>query len=309
MALTHCPDCGAQVSESAVVCPQCGFPMRRDALATAAGRGGGGRSGSATNTAGMVIGGIVVAGIVGVVVIGILAAIAIPRFMREADRREDAEGESLLGRLYHAEHQHYAENGRYTADLGELAAGWQPDRAWFYDLEVRLGDTPQTLVCLEARPKPGIDARPMSMDSTGESYRDAGCTGETMTEFRSRDDVMVNQDVIPGEGGDAGARTLLREVYPGLVKYRAEHGRDPVALGMVLGYVHDSPASAQYRLSLNRRGGRMCISAVPRSTRGGDDLHAFSLDGDGRMYAGRLCSGTPLEQIETALPDSAVTGG
>src|SRR6478735_5320404 len=28
MALTKCPDCGAQVAANAVVCAQCGFPLR-----------------------------------------------------------------------------------------------------------------------------------------------------------------------------------------------------------------------------------------------------------------------------------------
>lgn len=307
MALIHCPDCGAQVSESAVVCPQCGFPLRRDALAQSAARGGG----SSSSTAALIVGGIVVAGIVGVVLIGILAAIAIPRFAQASARAKEREGETLLRQLYTAENQYYAENGQYTADLGELAAaGWRPDSARYYHVEVRLGDTPQTLVCLEARPKLGTGVMPLSMDSLGVAYHGEGCAGETLLESRGVPYRSVTADELPGEGGDAGARILLREVYQGLVEYRAKNGGEPATLGEVLGRVHDSPASTQYRLAMSRPGGTLCVSAVPGWGLDRDVFHAFSLDGDGRIYARAECSGAPLEQVDAAPPaDSAAAGG
>ena len=64
MALVSCPDCGAQVSDTAVVCPQCGFPLRRDVLSRTAA----GRASSGGNTAGIVIG-VVAAGLMVVVVL------------------------------------------------------------------------------------------------------------------------------------------------------------------------------------------------------------------------------------------------
>src|SRR4051812_20301905 len=110
MALIHCPDCGAQVSDTAVVCAQCGFPLRRDALGTAAGaRGGRGGGGSGFNTAGLVIG-IVVAGFMGVVIIGILAALAIPRFTQASARAKEHEGELLLRQAFTLENTYYANN-------------------------------------------------------------------------------------------------------------------------------------------------------------------------------------------------------
>src|SRR4051794_21788226 len=105
MAIVSCPDCGAQVSDTAVVCPQCGFPLRRDVLS----RTTAGRSGSGSNTAGIVIG-VVAAGFVMVVVIGILAALAIPRFAMATSRAKEKEGEGLLKQAYTLENAYYANN-------------------------------------------------------------------------------------------------------------------------------------------------------------------------------------------------------
>jgi type IV pilus assembly protein PilE len=182
MALVSCPDCGAQVSDVAVVCAQCGFPLRRDALDRAAGarRGGSGR-----NTTGIIVG-VAAAGCLVFVVLGILAALAIPRFTAASGRAKEKEGELLLKQVFTLENAYYANNGAYTADLEALkTVGWEDGPTLYYTVEIRLDGPAATLACLEARPKRGADVQPLSMDSAGVIYRDQGCTGETLSRSRS----------------------------------------------------------------------------------------------------------------------------
>jgi len=293
MALVSCPDCGAQVSDTAVVCPQCGFPLRRDALArTTAGRGG-----SGSNTAGIVIG-VVAAGLVVLVVLGILAAIAIPRFVMATGRAKEREGERLLKQAYTLENAYYANNGAWAPTLEELrSVGWQdPDSARYYEVEIRLGPAPSSL-CLEARVKSGADVQPLSMDSAGTIYHDAGCAGETLGEARASTYQPPALEDVPGESGEAGARTLLREIYLGVVEYRAEHGADPTELSQVLRHVRFTRASTENTLEVGQSGGRLCVSASAKS--GG---HALSVDGQGRLYGGGECAGAVLEHFDATPP-------
>src|SRR4051794_35977307 len=170
MALVSCPDCGAQVSDTTVVCPQCGFPLRRDVLA----RSMAGRPASGSNTTAIVIA-VVAVGFVAMVVIGILAALAIPRFAAATGRAKEKEGEGLLKQAYTLENAYYANNGAYAPTLDELrSVGWEPDSARYYEVEIRLGPAPSSL-CLEARVKRGADVQPLSMDSAGTLYHDEGC--------------------------------------------------------------------------------------------------------------------------------------
>jgi type IV pilus assembly protein PilE len=302
MPLVSCPDCGAQVSDAAIVCPQCGFPLRRDALPRpAAGRGGGSSTWSA---AGIVIG-VVAAGFVGVVVLGILAALAIPRFSMASQRAKEKDGELLLKQVFTLEQSYYAEYGAYAPTVDELrSVGWLPgDTARYYEPEITLAPAGDAIVCLDARPKRGVDVQPLSMDSVGVIYRDERCTGETLTQSRAPSFQPVEATDLSGEGGDPGARTLLREVYAGIAEYRAEHGRDPTELGQVLQHVRFSRASNENSLALARRGGRVCVSATPaRSEPPG--RREFSVDGEGRMYEGGTCSGPVLEQV--AAPDPSM---
>jgi type II secretory pathway pseudopilin PulG len=307
MALIHCPDCGAQVSDTAVVCSQCGFPLRREVLAAAtAGRAGRRGADSGINTAGLVIG-VVVAGFVGVVIVGILAALAIPRFAQASARAREREGELLLRQAFTLENAYYASNGAYAPTVDELrSVGWAGDSTRYCEVEVRLDPATSALACLEARPKRGADVQPLSMDSAGQAYHDAGCAGETLRESRTAATQPPDADV-PGEGGDAGARTLLREVYAGVVEYRAENGRDPTEVGQVLRHVHFTRASNENDLTVGRWRGSVCVAAVPKWL--GPDHHPLSIDGHGRMYDGLTCTGTVLEQVDDAPPpaDSSAT--
>jgi Tfp pilus assembly protein PilE len=305
MPLVSCPDCGAQVSDSAVVCTQCGFPLRRDALANAP--AGGGRVSSPTwNAAGIIIG-LGVVGVVGIVIVGILAALAIPRFAMASKRAREADGERLLKQVFTLENTYYANTGAYASTVDQLAGvGWMPgDTARYYEPEIRLAPAGDALVCLEARPKRGADVQPLSMDSVGMIFHDAGCTGETLSQSRAPSFQPVPATDLSGEGGDAGAMTLLREVYAGVAEYRAKQGRDPTELSQVLQHVHFSRASNENSLALGRSNGRVCVSATPaRSQPPG--RRELSVDGEGRMYEGATCSGAVLEEITVqAVPDGA----
>jgi len=299
MPLIACPDCGAHVSDAAVVCPQCGFPLRRDVLArAAAGRGSGSSTG---NTAGIIIG-VVIAGVVGLVVVGILAALAIPRFAAATQRAKEKDGERLLKQVFTLENAYYANNGRYAASVDELrGVGWvSSDSAFYYEPGIRLAPAGEAIVCLDARPKRGADVQPLSMDSVGMIYHDEGCAGETLGESRAAPFQPVEATDLSGEGGDAGAMTLLLQLYDGVVEYRAEHGRDPTELGQVLQHVRFSRASNENSVVFGRRRGRVCISATPAREEPG--RHELSIDGGGQMYLGGTCSGARLEEVHPAGP-------
>lgn len=288
MALVSCPDCGAQVSDTAVVCAQCGFPLRRDLLMQ-----GGAARGSAlgSNTAAIVVG-VVVAGFAVLVVIGILAALAIPRFAQATQRAKEHDGEELLKQLFTLENAYMANTGAYARTVDELSSvGWAPaDTARYYTPEITLSPAADAIVCLDARPKRGGDVQPLSMDSVGVMYHDEGCAGETLRESRAASFKPPVPDDVPGEGGEAGTRTLLREVWLGVAEYRAEQGRDPTQLGQVLRHVHFTRASNENRLTVGRSAGGVCVSAV--------GVAELSVDGEGRLYAGPSCSGNVLEQFE-----------
>jgi Tfp pilus assembly protein PilE len=295
MALINCPDCGAQVSDTAVVCAQCGFPLRRELLM----QGGAARGAkSGANTAAIVVG-VVVAGFVGLVMIGILAALAIPRFAQATQRVKEKDGELLLKKLFTLENAYMANTGAYARTVEELSSvGWLPtDSARFYTPEITLSPAGDAIVCLDARPKRGGDVQPLSMDSVGVMYHDEGCAGETLRESRAASFQPPVPDDVPGEGGEAGARTLLREVWLGVAEYRAKEGRDPTQLGQVLRHVHFTRASNENRLVVGRSNGGVCVSAV-----GAGEL---SVDGEGRLYTGPTCSGAVLEQFEA---DAKPTG-
>jgi len=303
MALVSCPECGAQVSDAAIVCLQCGFPLRRDALARSAGGGAAGAS-SGWNATGIVIA-LVAVGFVGIVVFGILAALAIPRFTMAAQRAKEKEGERMLKQLFTLENTYYANQGTYAASTDELrSVGWGPaDSALYYVPGITLAPARDAIVCLEARPKQGADVQPLSMDSVGVIYHGEHCSGETVSPSRTTTFQPVEATDLSGEGGDPGARALLREVYAGVAEYRAEHGRDPTDLRQVLRHVHFSRASTENSLAIGRRGGRVCVSTTPAPSEP-PGRHEFSVDAEGRMYDGATCSGVVLEQVAAPGPST-----
>ncbi|MGD0337057.1 MAG: prepilin-type N-terminal cleavage/methylation domain-containing protein [Candidatus Omnitrophota bacterium] len=58
--------------------------------------------------------------IVVVIVIGILAMIALPRFIRVAEKARSSEGRTLLDSLRAAQFRYYAEHDKYGSAIGDL---------------------------------------------------------------------------------------------------------------------------------------------------------------------------------------------
>jgi len=278
MALVSCPDCGAQVSDTAIVCAQCGFPLRRGALAAGTGRGGG--ASSPRNTAGIIIA-VVAAGFFGIVVIGILAALAIPRFSGAVGRMKEMEGELLLKQAYTLETQYFSEHGVYAPSLEALkSVGWrQVNPPNFYTVEVASADSSD--FCLQALPLPSAaGVPPMRMRVGGLVERGVRC-GEL---GGGTDGVAV--DPIP----------VLGDVSAGVAAWRREHKRLPATdaeLAEAYPSAVDDPDLAMGLTPMENGG--LCVHIAPRTTP--PSPVAYSLDGGGNVYEGDGCAGAPVRQF------------
>jgi|GEM_PF-1202253 len=301
MAEYRCPDCGAPVSTTAVVCPACGFPIRPNMLQRGSRFGGGG---GGSNTA-LIVGLLVAGGLFAVVVIGVFAAIAIPRFTQAAARAKEKEGEALLRWGYTAEQTYFVQTGMYTTNvdtLAQLLSPPAPATPRRYTLEVSAASDRD--LCLEAVPVPGTGTHALSMDAIGSVFRSAGCSGEP--------DVTapLGSDAPPsGSGGDQGARQIMREVYESIVVYRAAHGGAyPRELSDVVTRVHDSPAMSEYEVMLVNAGEHgVCAALRPRNPLAG--MHAYSVDHDGNLHQSASCMGETVERFTAPADDEAPAAG
>jgi len=279
MALTNCPDCGAQVSDSAVVCPQCGFPMRRDAL-TMAGAGAGGRPGSSqANKVGIILGVAVIGFFVLIFVVGMLAAIAIPRFTNASQRAKEKEGEGLLKQVFTLENAYFANNGTYTASLEELkTVGWaEPDGLRYYTVEVARADSSD--LCIHALPRTGAAVQPIRMGTTGAIERGVRC-GETAYAADDRQAVL-------------GAMGLADDVRAGVMAWRREHGRLPATETELVEAYPRAADDPDFVIALSPGAAeRFCLHIARRTDPPSRPL--LSLDGAGVPYAGGECTGTPI---------------
>jgi len=276
MADDRCPDCGASVSPNAVVCPQCGFPIRQNALPGQPGRPGSG-SGAAAIVIALVVGGFVV-----VMFIGVLAALAIPRFTQASRRAKEIEGEALLKWAYAAEQSYFAEHGAYTASEASLTEPKRPPADVLQRYTLQISAASDRDLCLEAVPREA-GVRAISMDEEGWIYRAAGCSGPP--DYPSR-----------GDAGDEGQRQMLREVHESIVEYRDAHGgTNPATLPDMITRVHDTAASTRYTLTVRRADEYgVCVAAFPRNPLGGQTV--LSVDQDGYIYSSPTCTGTAVEE-------------
>lgn len=289
MADYRCPDCGASVSASAVVCSQCGFPIRQNALP-----GQPGRPGGPVGTTAIVIG-LVVGGFVVVMVIGVFAALAIPQFSKASQRAKEIEAEALLRWAYEAEGTYFAEHGAYTSREAELTSPPRPPATGAvqrYTLQISAASDRE--LCLEAVPREA-GVRAISMDEGGWIYRAAGCSGPP--DYPTGADRSV----------DEGQRQMLREVHESIVEYRDAHGgNNPTALSDMITRVHYTAASTRYTLTVLRANeSRVCVAAIPRNPLEG--YTALSVDQDGHIYKAPTCTGVTVETPDTssaAEPDS-----
>ena len=278
MPLTSCPDCGAQVSDAALVCPQCGFPLRRDALERAtARRNRFGAASSSTNKTGLIVGLVVVGGLFLVVVVGILAAIAIPRFTVAAERAKEKEGEGLLKQAYTLEMTYQADHGRYARTFEELkTVGWaEPPSPRYYSVEIASADS--TDFCLHALPRAGAEVRPIRVGITGAMEHGARC-GEY-----GGDSTAVVQE----------ATNVLRDVYRGVRAWSWEHDRLPETEAELAEAYPSLKSDPDFSIGLTPVGsGGMCVHIAPRATPPAPVV--LSLDSGGSLYAGDGCSGSPV---------------
>lgn len=282
MAMIHCPDCGAQVSDSAVVCPQCGFPLRRDLLAQTAGRGGGGGSGS--NAAGIVIG-IVVAGFVGIVIIGILAALAIPRFSQASTRAKEKEGEGVLKMVFTLENAYYANYGEYSPTLeGLQVVGWDPavgtSMRNFSSVEVAQADS--SGLCAHVLPRPGMGVQPIRIITSGEIQRGMRC-GDT--------------SYAPTDDDIGMAMGVLEDVTRAVAAWRRDHGGRPPATDAELMDAYPSAADDPdlAMTIVPGAGDGFCMRIAKRTEPLSDPL--LTLDGDGNVWDGPACDGENVRRF------------
>ena len=280
MPLISCPDCGAHVSEAAVVCPQCGFPLRCDALERAAARRNRfGAASSSTSKTGLIVGLVVVGGLIVVVVVGILAAIAIPRFTATAERAKEQEGEGLLKQAYTLEMTYYADHGRYARTFEELkTVGWaDPVSPRYYAVEIASADS--TDFCLHALPRAGAEVRPIRVGITGAMEHGARC-GEY-----GGDSTTVVQE----------ATGVLRDVYRGMRSWWTVHRRPPATDAELAEAYPSLKTDPDFAIGLTQvASGGFCVHIAPRATPPAPVV--LSMDSAGEVYEGDGCSGTPVGQ-------------
>jgi type IV pilus assembly protein PilE len=271
MPLANCPDCGAQLSPNATVCPQCGFPLRQaEAARPTIGIRGRARAESGTGTA-------IFLGIVGfaaLLVLGIAAAIAIPRFSAAAKQAKQAEGEGLLRRVYALENEYFTRHGSYAPSLDSLKdVGWtEPPKLRYYTVEIASWEAAN--LCLHALPRPGAKVRPLRMRAAG--YVEPGARCDTY----GGDSTTVATD----------ARRVMRRVHAGLSAWYEAHERRLPANDAELAEAYPSETDPDFVVTLmTTQYGGFCVNLAPRTQPPSPVL--LSMDSGGNLYDGDGCAG------------------
>jgi prepilin-type N-terminal cleavage/methylation domain-containing protein len=109
--------------------------------------------------------------IIVIIVIGILASIALPRYLRVAERSRMAEGKSILGTLRGAQLRYQAEHGNYTDTASALDADMTTSR-YFDDATV---DTDPTAIASVTRNS--LDAGSFAYTLSIAQEGNISCTG------------------------------------------------------------------------------------------------------------------------------------
>ena len=281
MPLIACPDCGAHVSDAAVVCPQCGFPLRREALERASARRDRfGAASSSNHKTTLIVGLLIVGGLFVVVVVGALAAIAIPRFTLAAERAKEKEGEGLLKQAYTLEMTYYADHGAYAHTFEELkTVGWaEPPAPRYYSVAIASADS--TDFCLHALPLPGAAVKPIRVGITGAMEHGARC-GEY-----GGDSTTVSEE----------ATRVLRDVYDGVRAWWSEHQRPPATEAELAEAYPSLKTDPDFVIGLTPVGsGGTCVHIAPRGT--SPRPVVLSMDSGGNLYSGDGCSGAPAGRL------------
>jgi len=271
MTMVKCPDCGAQVSSTAAVCGECGFPLRgREDLGPPT------RFDRAAQRNWLSFGA-ASAGIVGVVVLGVLAAIAIPRFAAAARQAKEGEGAMLLKQVYALENAYWEKHGAYAPTLDALkGVGWkEPEKLRYYTVEITSWEA--AALCLQALPRPGSGVRPIRMRSAGYLEPGARC------DAYGGDSTTVKDDAL----------RALREAYRGIAAWWQEHQRPPETEAELREAYPATVHDPGFLVGLTRlSNGGMCVHVAPRTQP--PSAVVYSLDIGGNVYAGDGCAGTPV---------------
>jgi Tfp pilus assembly protein PilE len=271
MPLVSCPDCGAQVSSSAAVCAQCGFPMRRAEIARpTVGVRGRARAESGNGMA-ILMG---LAAFAALLVLGIVAAIAIPSYRAAAKHAKQAEGEGLLKQVYALESEYWGQHASYAPTLEALkGVGWkEPEKLRYYTVEITSWEAAN--LCLQALPRPGAKVQPLRMRAAGYVEPGARCDGY---------------------GGDsttvaADARRVMRRVHGGLAEWYDAHERRLPANDAELAEAYPGTSDPDFVVGLTPMGnGGFCVHLAPRTQPPSAVL--LSMDSGGNLYAGDGCVG------------------
>jgi Tfp pilus assembly protein PilE len=272
MALVNCPDCGAQVSDTATVCPQCGFPLR-DYRAAQPAVGLRGRAPEGYG-AGILTG---LAATVLVLLLAIIAAVAIPRVRAASRAAKEAEGEGLLKRAYALQNEYWGRHSTYAGSFEELkSVGWkEPEKPRYYTVEIvswRAAD-----LCLQALPRPGSGVRPIRMRSAGYVEPGARC------DAYGGDSTTVKDDALQA----------LRGAYRGIRTWWYEHQRPPETDAELREAYPAMASDPGFVVGLTpMKYGGLCVHVAPRTQP--PSAVAFSMDSGGNVYAGDGCGGTPV---------------
>ena len=121
-----------------------------------------------------------------ILIIGILAAIAIPSFLSQKDKANDAAAKSYVRNMQTAQETYYTDNNAYAPDLATLEG-----------IEATLTDVPSTTT------PPRVDAA----DSSSFTIEATSKAGVTYTIARSRTGVVTRSCTPRGTGGCNSAGT------------------------------------------------------------------------------------------------------
>jgi Tfp pilus assembly protein PilE len=227
--------------------------------------------------------GIAALGLLVVVGIGVMAAIAIPRFTRAADRARssDRAAERLLKQAWTMEQTYRAQKGAYASTLEDLrAVGWEePPASSAFDLSIVTAG--ESSLCIEAMSRGGIP-RTLSIQTDG-TIEPVGCSLGTTASNEAEE-----------------ARVVLHQGWQLLNAYHTSHHTLPRDLAEITPKIERQQALSDFRVGYTRyANGEFCLSVRPRGVEGPER----SVDQDGRFFTGSACSGSVVESFATEPPD------
>lgn len=88
-----------------------------------------------------------------IVILGILSAIALPSFLAQAGKAQEAEGKTIVGTLNRAQQRAYLEKGQFAEEIDDLEIG-VPKQTNYYQFAVSVADGTATNKAIAAPGRP-----------------------------------------------------------------------------------------------------------------------------------------------------------